>query len=277
MPSPPPPGHPGPGLDGWLQRTIEAEIVPRLMDSCARLPQQMPAAPQESTLARTDVEEFTRLLLADDVPGCRSFVDALSEGGFDAERISLELFAPAARRLGVMWEEDACDFGRVTLGLWRMQHLVMELGSQSDLVPSDPSLARGSLLLATVPGADHTLGPLIVAEVFRSEGWDVRFDPHADESELRRAVRAERFDLIGISLAHDRHVPAAIGLIGQLRAASSAPPVAVMAGGPLLLLRPELVTALGADFTARDAREALLRASAWVGERSQTARPGGRG
>jgi hypothetical protein len=63
------------------------------------------------------------------------------------------------------------------------------------------------------------------------------------------------------------HIAGVTTAIRTLRKASRNPDVGVMVGGPIFLLHPDLVTVVGADFTAVDAREAVESAAAFAGRR----------
>jgi len=254
----------------WLQRTIETQIVPRLM--LVHTAQAADAAILSGLRADAptadDVETFTDLLLLDDTDALDAFVAELRGQGVDIAQVCLDLISPAARRLGALWESDLCDFAQVTLGLWRLQNLVFDLSPE--LPPSWHERPAGPrrALIAGVPGTQHTLGLLMVAEFFRRAGWDVWSDPSASLAELDGAVRGEWFDVIGLSVGSDVHVESLTSVILNLRQASRNPSAGVMVGGPVLLLRPELVSAVGADFTACDAREAVSQAESFVSVRS---------
>ncbi len=253
----------------WLRRTIETEIIPRLM--LAHRPAGLGAADEiaygTDVLDLDDVENFTSMVLRDEAEACASFVGALRERGVGLEQVYLGLIAPVARRLGVLWEEDACDFAQVTLGLWRLQNLVFDLAPHLPAAwtarPESPRRA----LLAAAPGSQHTLGLLMVAEFFRRAGWDVWSDPCASEGDLAALARSEWFDLIGLSVGMDGHVGPLRSVILGLRRASRNPEVGIMVGGPILAGRPQLVSEVAADFTAVDARQAVERADAFVASR----------
>ena len=254
----------------WLQRTIETEIIPRLMlaHGAAALAEPDGRVDDPDAISVEDVNAFTALVLRDDSDALAGFVADLREREVALERVYLGLIAPAARRLGVMWEEDKCDFAQVTLGLWRLQNLVFDLSPQLPSAwtarPEQPRRA----LLAAAPGSQHTLGLLMVSEFFRRAGWDVWSDPCASEGDLAALMRSEWFDLVGLSIGADLHLQPVRSVIFALRRASRNPHVGVMVGGPLLLDRPQLVSEVGADFTAADARQAVERADAFVAMRS---------
>lgn len=260
----------------WLQRTIETEIIPRLMlahGAAVRAETDVGAGvgvgvDDADAIGREDVETFTALVLRDDADAVAGFVAALRERDVALERIYLGLIAPAARRLGMMWEEDECDFAQVTLGLWRLQNLVFDLSPQLPMTwsarPDQPRRA----LLAAAPGSQHTLGLLMVSEFFRRAGWEVWSDPCASEGDLAALMRSEWFDLVGLSIGTDTHVQPVRSVVLALRRASRNPQVGVMVGGPILIERPQMVSEVGADFTAADARQAVERADAFVAMRS---------
>ena len=120
-----PPGVPRPvvragretnrALPDALARVVEAEILPRLMlahrPAAARRRGRAERAPSPQEIAA-----FSALLLAPGPVDLDAQVDALREGGLPLARLLLDLLAPAARHLGALWEEDACDFLAVTRG-----------------------------------------------------------------------------------------------------------------------------------------------------------------
>lgn len=239
----------------WLRDVVEHRIVPSLLDagSAAR---RRPARP-EPTAAELDA--LVGRLLADDAPGCLELVEGLRAAGVPDDAIRDALIAPAARRLGALWDADRCDFGQVTIGLGRLQSLVHDLGAEACCVPAG---AAGRVLLGLPDGAQHLLGVVLVADAFRRAGWHVCFDPCADEAALRARIREERFDLVAVSAGLDRDYPAVRALLGALRADSLNPAVVTMAGGPALSRWPALDADLGADLVAADAGQAVALAAA---------------
>jgi methanogenic corrinoid protein MtbC1 len=174
----------------WLQRTIETEVIPRLM-LAQRLVAISPgdsgsyvgSAPG-STPGPADVETFVSLLLQDDESTCDDFVASLRNRPVAMESIFLDLFSPTARRLGELWTDDLCDFTQVTLGLWRIQKMVYELSSAIPAhLGASTRMTPLRALLVAAPGSQHTLGLTMVCEFFRRAGWDVYSEPCANAEE----------------------------------------------------------------------------------------------
>jgi methanogenic corrinoid protein MtbC1 len=70
--------------------------------------------------------------------------------------------------------------------------------------------------------------------------------------------------VIGLSASVDDQVEPLETFINDLRAASRNRSVGVMVGGPLFLNNASLVGAVGADFTACDARQAVEMAESFA-------------
>lgn len=254
-------------VDDWmgdLARTIEAEIIPRLMLAHGGTD---PSAPQVACETRApsspEVVEFANLVLAQDARVARTWVEAVRARGATPETIFLELLAPAARRLGELWEADLCDFTQVTLGLWRIQQVVHELGPsfRSD-APFAPNGRR--VLLSAAPGDQHTLGLLMVGEFFRNSGWEVCAEASGRSLDLVLAAQNEWFDVLGFSVGSEARLEPLKRLIEAVRLASRNRDLIVMVGGPIFVEHPDWVALVGADATASDAKDAVRRADAMV-------------
>jgi len=243
----------------WLARTIETEIIPRLMLAHRAAPRAPTGSIAGLGVPRQEqVAEFARLTLAPSAEASADYVRAMRASGIALEAIFLELLAPAARRLGAMWEADLCDFTEVTIGLWRLQQVVHEFSPafQND---AECVVHNRRIMLAPAPGSQHTLGLLMVTEFFRRAGWDVWGDPQSS-GDVLQAVRAEWFDVAGFSLGSEGHLDNLTTMIAELRKASLNPAVGVIVGGPVFVQFPDLVSRVGADATAADAPQAILQA-----------------
>ncbi len=254
----------------WLVQTIETEIIPRLM--LAHQGGRAHPAAANSALrvpGEDQVDELTQRVLGADALAGAVYVDALRADGMPLDAIYLLLLAPTARRLGTMWESDLCDFTQVTVGLWRLQQVVYELGPLFQSGGDARADETPRALLIAAPGSQHTMGILIVSEFFRRAGWDVAGDPCANAGDLADRVGAEWFDIAGLSIGTEVHL-GGVGLaIGALRRASLNPDIGVLVGGPILAQFPDLAARVGADDCAGDAPQAVARAEAFLKSRAR--------
>lgn len=243
-----------------LAHALGNDVIPRLVLA------RREAAPQACIDAISgpapsleDVMRLTALAQQGDLPGSLAYISGLRSRGMPLERIHLGLLAPVARRLGEMWEQDACDFTAVTVGLCCLQQVVLEHSATFQ-----PSLGRSDLerriLLAPVPGEQHSFGLLMVAEFFRRQGWDVSSGTGATARELVAMVRKEWFAVVGFSLSGEGRTDLLAATIRDIRRASRNPQIGVLVGGKIFNEQPELAVLVGADATATDGQQAALKA-----------------
>lgn len=251
-----------------LAKLIEGEVIPRLLVA-HRAPDPVVSRPPPP-IGIVEADAFATRALAVDAWALIEHAESFLARGSTIDSVLIDLLAPAARQLGIYWEEDRCDFVDVTMGLWRLQEVVHELASRM------PVMCRADehrALFSTMPGDQHSFGTALVDQFFRTAGWTTaRIDP-AEAGDLIDAVRSAEFDLVGLTITRAEQLETAPGLIADVRARSRNPDLVVMAGGRLLVERPELALLIGADGTAADARAAVARAEMLI---EMTVRAGAR-
>ena len=236
-----------------LSRTVIQDVVPRLV-----LAHRFEASPLPVVADRGEVVEIAGRLLANDLTGARGYAERLLEDGTSIEALSLDILAPAARRLGALWCADDCDFVAVSLGVWHLQQLLHGFGPRfpSSVVPAP----ERSVLLVPMPGEQHSFGAQMLAPFFRAAGWGAISTPVSTVAALAALLRGTWFSLIGLSLSATGRLPELAGLIRVVRRESRNPAIGVMVGGWMFNEQPDLVRLVGADTTARDARHAPRQA-----------------
>ena len=255
---------PASSLDA-LAKTIETEIVPRLMLahraslSVGTLDDQKPVEPRHE-----DVLEFAAVIMHSDIGAARAFIDALRGRGVALESVFLDLMAPAARHLGDLWVEDRCDFMTVTLALARMQQILRSLSAE-DGTAEAVDYGKSALLI-TVPGEQHTFGLFMVGEFLRRGGWEVWGGAPDAEDSVIDLLMDRWFDLIGLSVSQDSSLPGLQRFIQRIRNSSRNRQIGVLAGGRAFGGKAELAKECGADDLAVDGREAVRRAERIVGD-----------
>jgi methanogenic corrinoid protein MtbC1 len=199
---------------------------------------------------REAAAELAGVLQALDPSATVRYVDALLDQGAHLEPLFREVFEPAARCLGRLWEDDGCDDFQVTLALSRLQLEVHRLSLV--LVRHEYVAHPGhAILIAPQPGEVHGLGASMAAELFWRGGWDVRREVRADDHELRRILHQQWFDVLDLSLStalrRDQQLPAMRLTIRAARAASLNPALAVMVDGRYFFECPQAYRDVGAD------------------------------
>jgi methanogenic corrinoid protein MtbC1 len=256
-----------------LARVIENDIIPQLLvahreglvQGVAHVSRPVGKAGE---IPSDFIDRFAAATLTEEAGTLMTQVEALIESGVDVETIYIDLLAPAARQLGHWWDQDACDFVDVTMGLWRLQEIVHAL---SALVPGAAMLpgAERRALFSPAPGEQHGLGALIVEEFFRRAGWQTWSAPSLDEAELVALAAGRSFDLIGLTVSVGRHVAPLARTITAVRRASRNPQVVIMVGGRVFTEQPELAGEIGADGTAADGQAAVQVAERLIATQSR--------
>jgi MerR family transcriptional regulator, light-induced transcriptional regulator len=243
-----------------LARTIEGEIVPRLVLArhVARL-SQVPKSPELAAPDDVDVKELVRLLLAHDVAVASAYVETVRHRGASLEVVCLQLLAPAARELGLLWEQDECDFMQVTVGLCRLHHLLRELAPEFRADEIELKLDK-RILLAPLPGEQHTFGITLVAQFLRRAGWDVWHEFPNTDTDILEVLHQNWFTVVGLSVGIESRLDHVTTVIEGIRRTSRNRAVGVLVGGPLFVAKPEIASLVGADATAADGMEAVERA-----------------
>jgi len=249
-----------------LVRLVEAEIIPRLMIAHRPEPQ---ISSGTISLDSEKIEAFCALMLAPAGEAVEARIAALIDEGVTLEHLLLDLLAPTARHLGVLWEEDLCDFAEVTVAMGRLQRVMhtvtRRFGGEA------PRHRHGrSILLMPCPGEVHGFGLAMVEQLFRDAGWDVTNTAREPDGDPLHRIRTTWFDVVGVSLACETLLPALGHAVAALKRHSQNPGVRVMVGGAVFVADPDSYTSVGADATAGDARQAISIAESLL---DLTARP----
>jgi methanogenic corrinoid protein MtbC1 len=239
-----------------LQRTVEHEIVPRLLVShrAGALPPSLASAVARQ-LTDADVTRFLAAVRGTEDARAEQIIRELIEEGTSLEAVYLDLLAPAARRLGQLWERDECDFIDVTVAMGRMQRSLRDL-SAVFIAEGSRATTVGAALLSCIPGEQHTLGIVMVGEFLLRDGWRVMVGAPWSAAELPALIASEWYDVVGFSVGCESRVGALKREMRRVRAASRNPHIRVLVGGQVFIEQPELAQRLGADGFATDARNA---------------------
>ncbi len=247
-----------------LSRTIESEVIPRLM-LAHRISPEWGLTPLDATpqLKAGNVEDFAQLVLYDDYALAAAYVEARRAEGAALDQIFLDLLAPTARLLGEYWDNDYCDFTQVTIGLSMLQQLLRKY-SPAVTVDGDSNASLRHALVLPAPGEQHTFGISMVEEFMRSGGWRVEHHPAQSAEELVAMVQDNWYALVGLSLSHEGLYQTLSNCIGDIRRQSRNGSIGVMVGGPFFLEHPDLIQSVGADATAVNGPDAVVQARALV-------------
>ncbi len=239
-----------------LSEAVAAEILPRLLVARGVRHAAAAGAALAGCQDVVNVEAFVDLVVADDMDQLRHVVDRVITSGGGRDVLLANLLAPAARRLGAMWEQDTCDFLTVTLGVFRLDQIMKET-EMAGAVRLERAWPGRHILMIPAPGEQHNFGMNMVADMFRAGGWSVRTDSAVAGEEIIQLVAGEWFDVVGISVMSDRALVGLGDYVAALRRASYNPKLCILAGGRAVMAQAGAADSLRADLTAETPEEAL--------------------
>ncbi|TNC13794.1 cobalamin B12-binding domain-containing protein [Methylobacterium terricola] len=214
-----------------------------------------PPRPSGRLADTDDIGRLAALVLAQRDRDALPEIRALLDGGMTLAEVLVGLMAPTARHIGRLWEEDACDFVQVTTAMARLRRLVHDLETLClDPRPVDPASRR--VLLVPAPAETHTFGLTLAAHFLAEAGWEVTTSVDNHLADALERLRAEWFDVIGLSLSCDVCLDRLVASVPVLRRASRNRDLRVIVGGPAFHGRPDRVRLVGADAAVDDARDA---------------------
>ena len=247
-----------------LERVIENSIVPRLLlgsrtafaGSAAEIDPSRKVTPEH-------VGEFAELIVQRDASESVEYFEALRIRGASIEVLFQDLLAPVARRLGELWNEDINDFLDVTRGVGHLQQIVNDYSDAFHSEARCPVSNRRALLMP-IPGEMHSLGISLVGEHYRRAGWHVWGGPPRNIDEILELVAGQWFDVVGLSVSRLPNASTVARDISRIRKSSMNKEVIIQIGGNVFSQNPDLVSAVGADATATNGRQAVLQITGMI-------------
>ena len=260
-----------------LVSTLASEIIPSLIrehggvngeDEAERNPQSLKLVSQCVHQPFAEISSFdfsyyaqkcSDALLEMNVEELVVFARNLFDQGLDIEVFYLDIIPWVARNLHDLWEEDQITFFDVTRATWNIKRLIFALSPdfiKPDTAHMMPAVNRFQVLVASAPGAQHTLGPLLVSQYLQRKGWHLVPGYDHEEKELLSLVSKNWIDLICVSVSLSTEVPRLRAWISKIKQKSKNVHIQCIVGGPLLALEPDLVSSIGADTSCKNPRDA---------------------
>lgn len=178
------------------------------------------------------------------------------DNGIDIRDLYLDVFQPAMHEVGRLWESNQFTVAQEHLATAITQSVMAQIYARIFTSPT-----RGRRVIATCIGGElHELGIRMVADFFEIEGYDVYYlGANMPVPDVVRMINDRRADILALSVTLGSHIPQARSLIQAVRASPRGADIKILVGGQPFNRSPEAFKSIGADFTARDAREAVQR------------------
>ena len=203
---------------------------------------------------------YVAAALQGELHGSEAVVDRLLAQGIPADRVYLDLIAPAQRMVGDLWLDGAIDVAA--------EHLATQV-TLAHMDKLRPLLKRGESnsykVEVTTPDGDyHFLGARMVADFLLTDGWEVVFlGPSLPAGSMAHAAVMQGLHVVCIGVSLSERFPELVLAVAALKALRPAP--AVIVGGLGLSARQHPLDDTGADAVVFDAGEVAAVARRLVG------------
>ncbi len=214
------------GCRASLARTIETDIIPRLVRAHCPAPSQQTRVASDG-LAAQAVADYTQGVLHGDGAAAWVCLSALRARGASLHGLCGEVLGPAARRLGALWRDDLGEFEHVSRTLWRLQQV-----AGIDLLYAGRDTASPRALLVPAPGEEHTVGLGVLAETLRRTGWAVWGGPVGPIDPVCAVVASGRFDLVALGVSCHHRLDLVDASVRAVKAAAAGRDIGVLIAGP---------------------------------------------
>lgn len=199
--------------------------------------------------------EYVAALRAGNRRGAFAAVDSAAERGASLGDVYMDVFQPALREIGRLWQENEISVADEHLATAITQAAMARLFERS-FEWSDE--ARPSILAACGDTERHEVGLRMLCDMLEARGWTADYlGASVPVESLVQMVAARRPTVVALSVALAPHVPRLRTMITALRTALGDATPLIIAGGRPLLEDPSLATHVGADLTAPNAAEAV--------------------
>ena len=205
--------------------------------------------------------EYLSLLLEAKRDKAAELIDELVQKNIPVDQIYENIFQATQYEVGVLWQQNKINVANEHYCTAATQ-LIM-----SRLYPLIFSNKKNGLKLVacSVSRELHELGIRMVADFFEMDGWDTYYmGSNMPDAHLIQALRENEANLLAISVTLPMHIGKVKELIRNIREMDEFSHLKIMAGGYPFGIVPELSKSIGADATAKNARQAVLKANSML-------------
>jgi MerR family transcriptional regulator, light-induced transcriptional regulator len=181
-------------------------------------------------------------------------IDRARAEGVDLATLYLEVFQPALREVGRLWQDNEISVADEHLATAITQAAMARAFERAFTWSDDGS---HSLVAACADTERHEVGLRMICDLLEMQGWDTTYlGATVPVESLVTMIERRQPDAVALSVALTPHVPRLRLVVEEIRSLIEEPPI-ILVGGRPFLDDPSLATRIGADFTAPDAVQAV--------------------
>ncbi|WP_333570742.1 cobalamin B12-binding domain-containing protein [Thermodesulfobacterium commune] len=197
--------------------------------------------------------QFLYYILEGDFEKALKFTKKIVKRPEDLQDFYLNIIQPALYDVGNLWEQGKISVAEEHLATSIVGRIIANLY----LLFSKTQKSKLKAIVTATPNEFHELGCRMVADFLEMDGWDVLYlGANVPEEELINIVKKTKPKLLAISVTMPFNITKAQRIIESLKTLGDHVPK-IMVGGIAFNLMPDLYKKIGADFWAKDAKEAV--------------------
>ncbi|MHC4069879.1 MAG: cobalamin B12-binding domain-containing protein [Planctomycetota bacterium] len=203
-------------------------------------------------------ERYLDNLLKGDRRTCRTVIEETLQTGTPANSVYLEVIWPIMAEIEQLVREDRITSNQEHLATRINRTIVDQLQNK---LPRRPSKDK-KIVVSCAPDELQELGAQIMADLFESDGWNVKFlGGGLTNEDVLSFVHEHSPDILLIYGTTPKQAPSVRQLIDSIRNINAWPDMRIMVSGGLFNRAEGLWQEIGADLFAETALEAIQVAS----------------
>ena len=197
-------------------------------------------------------------VLKGDRRACRTVIEEALQSGIPANRVYMDIIWPIMVEIDTLWRSDKINSAQEHMATQINRTLIDQLQNK---LPRRASRNK-RIVICSGPQESGELGAQMTADLFESDGWEVRFlGGGTGNDDILAFVHDYNPDILLIYGATPKCAPAVRQLIDTVRSVNAWPNMRIMLSGGVFNRAEGLWEEIGADFFAATATEALEVAS----------------
>lgn len=201
---------------------------------------------------------YLDLLLAGDRQACRRGIEQAIAGGSTAFDLLVSLVYPTMELMQQLYRDDRITITQLNLATRLNRSITDQLCSQ---LPRNAQNGKKALIVCGNAEPEE-LGGQICADLFESNGWEVKFTgAGVPDDEILKLAGEYRPDLLVFFATLPQGMPAVRKMIDYIREVNALPEMQIMCCGGIYKRAEGLAEEIGADLYADDAANAVTVAN----------------
>jgi len=204
------------------------------------------------------LEKYLAALLDGDRNGCRSVIEDAMQSGVPANRVYMDIIWPIMVEVERLYKQDVIDSAQEAFASRINRTIVDQLQNK---LPRKTEREK-KVVVVSPPDQNCELGGQMMADLFESDGWDVRFvGGSVNNDDILNYIHKYRPDALLLYGMKAIHAPDIRQLIDKIRSINAWPDMRIVMSGGVFMVAEGLWEEIGADMYAANAEEAVRIAS----------------